>query len=125
MTEQPPTAPAVLTVLAVHPIIPRRALADVVGENVPAVRDHLALAVVVARIGVAGAWARGKMAVTWARVENKSISGVSLPRHLTSHSGHGGHCSLACVAISRTGPHAQQYRAMIRAHCKAPGLHGA
>lgn len=60
--EQPPVAPhlTVLTVLAVHSIIPRRALADVVSEDVPPVWNQLALAVVVARIGVAGAWGRAK-----------------------------------------------------------------
>lgn len=43
-----------------HPVIPRGALADVVGEDVPSVWDQLALAVVVARVRVAGAWGRGK-----------------------------------------------------------------
>lgn len=58
----PPASPShsVLTVLAVHPIIPRRALADVVSEDIPPVWDQLALTVVVARIGVAGTWGRGK-----------------------------------------------------------------
>lgn len=60
--EQPPVVPhlTVLTVLAVHPIISRRALADVVSEDVPPVWNQLAFAIVVARIGVAGAWGRAK-----------------------------------------------------------------
>lgn len=53
-----PQFPAVLTVLAVHPIIPCGALADVVSEDVPSIWDQLALTIVVARIGVAGAWGK-------------------------------------------------------------------
>lgn len=39
-----------------HSIIPCGALADVVGEDVPSIWDQLALTIVVARIGVAGAF---------------------------------------------------------------------
>lgn len=63
MDKLPLPVPAVLTVLAVHPIVPRRALADVVSEDVAPVWDQLALTIVVARIGVAGPWGRGKTTV--------------------------------------------------------------
>lgn len=77
-----PAPPAVLTVLAVHPIVPRRALADVVSEDIAPVWDQLALTIVVARIGVAGPWGRGKTTVIQAQVENKSIQWASTPhRH--------------------------------------------
>lgn len=50
----PPKHPT-LTILAVFAIVPRRAIADIFGENISPIGNHLALATVQAGVGMAGA----------------------------------------------------------------------
>lgn len=94
----------VLTVLAVHSIVPCRALANVVGEDVAPVWDQLALTIVVARIGVAGPWGRGKTTVmNRHRWKTRASSGLPLPTDialLPSASRHHTHTWISALSIS-------------------------